>query len=66
MHVEHAIAALGELGGDPVERQMIELGLAGIGDAGRKIELGRPVHLETVIDDEPARLHYNGEEHDED
>ncbi|HEX8118162.1 MAG TPA: SpoVR family protein, partial [Pyrinomonadaceae bacterium] len=27
---------------------------------------GRPVHLETVIDDEPARLHYNGEEHDED
>ncbi len=27
---------------------------------------GRPVHLETTIDDEPARLHYNGEEHDED
>ena len=27
---------------------------------------GRPVHLETVVDDEPARLHYNGEEHDED
>jgi stage V sporulation protein R len=27
---------------------------------------GRPVHLETVSDDEPARLHYNGEEHDED
>ena len=27
---------------------------------------GRPVHLETVIDEEPARLHYNGEEHDED
>ena len=27
---------------------------------------GRPVHLETVIDDEPARLHYNGEEHEED
>jgi stage V sporulation protein R len=27
---------------------------------------GRPVHLETVIDDEPTRLHYNGEEHDED
>src|SRR5215203_1641889 len=27
---------------------------------------GSPVHLETVIDDEPARLHYNGEEHDED
>src|ERR1051325_2329763 len=26
---------------------------------------GRPVHLETVIDDEPARLHYNGEEHEE-
>jgi stage V sporulation protein R len=27
---------------------------------------GRPVHLETVVDDEPARLHYNGDEHDED
>jgi stage V sporulation protein R len=27
---------------------------------------GRPVHLETIIDDEPARFHYNGEEHDED
>jgi stage V sporulation protein R len=27
---------------------------------------GRPVHLETVVDDEPARLHYNGEDHDED
>jgi stage V sporulation protein R len=27
---------------------------------------GRPVHLETVVDDEPVRLHYNGEEHDED
>jgi stage V sporulation protein R len=27
---------------------------------------GRPVHLETVVDGEPARLHYNGEEHDED
>ncbi len=27
---------------------------------------GRPVHLETVVDDEHARLHYNGEEHDED
>ena len=27
---------------------------------------GRPVHLETVIDDEPVRLHFNGEEHDED
>ncbi|MET0650635.1 MAG: SpoVR family protein [Pyrinomonadaceae bacterium] len=27
---------------------------------------GRPVHLESVIDEEPARLHYNGEEHDED
>lgn len=27
---------------------------------------GRPVHLETIIDEEPARLHYNGEEHEED
>jgi stage V sporulation protein R len=27
---------------------------------------GRPVHLETVVDEEPTRLHYNGEEHDED
>jgi stage V sporulation protein R len=27
---------------------------------------GRPVHLETVVDDEPTRLHYNGEEHEED
>ncbi|HYE13110.1 MAG TPA: SpoVR family protein [Pyrinomonadaceae bacterium] len=27
---------------------------------------GRPVHLETVVDEEPVRLHYNGEEHDED
>jgi stage V sporulation protein R len=27
---------------------------------------GRPVHLETSVDDEPARLHYNGEEHEED
>jgi stage V sporulation protein R len=27
---------------------------------------GRSVHLETVVDDEPVRLHYNGEEHDED
>ena len=27
---------------------------------------GRPVHLETVVDDEPVRLHYDGEEHDED
>jgi stage V sporulation protein R len=27
---------------------------------------GRPVHLETTSDDERVRLHYNGEEHDED
>lgn len=27
---------------------------------------GRPVHLETVIDDEPLVLHYDGEEHRED
>jgi stage V sporulation protein R len=27
---------------------------------------GRPVHLETTSDGEPVRLHYNGEEHDED
>lgn len=27
---------------------------------------GRPVHLETVVDDERVRLHYNGEEHEED
>ncbi|MDT5261222.1 MAG: stage sporulation protein [Acidobacteriota bacterium] len=27
---------------------------------------GRPVHLETVVDDEPTRLHYNGEEHEDD
>jgi stage V sporulation protein R len=27
---------------------------------------GRPVHLETVVDDEPVRLHYDGQEHDED
>jgi stage V sporulation protein R len=27
---------------------------------------GRPVHLETVVDDERTRLHYDGEEHDED
>ena len=27
---------------------------------------GRPVHLETTVDDERVRLHYNGEEHDED
>jgi stage V sporulation protein R len=27
---------------------------------------GRPVHLETIVDDEPTRLHYNGEEHEED
>src|SRR5437868_1837810 len=26
---------------------------------------GRPVHLETVVDDEPVRLHFNGEEHQE-
>jgi stage V sporulation protein R len=27
---------------------------------------GRPVHLETIVDDEAVRLHFNGEEHDED
>jgi stage V sporulation protein R len=27
---------------------------------------GRPVHIETIVDDETVRLHYNGEEHDED
>ncbi|HEX5707870.1 MAG TPA: SpoVR family protein, partial [Pyrinomonadaceae bacterium] len=27
---------------------------------------GRPVHLETVVDDERVRLHYDGDEHDED
>jgi stage V sporulation protein R len=27
---------------------------------------GRPVHLETTVDDEPVRLHYDGQEHDED
>ena len=27
---------------------------------------GRPVHLETVIDDESTVLHYNGDEHGED
>ncbi len=27
---------------------------------------GRPVHLETVIDEEKSLLHYNGEEHQED
>jgi stage V sporulation protein R len=27
---------------------------------------GRPVHLETIVDDECVRLHYNGEEHQED
>jgi len=27
---------------------------------------GRDVHLETVVDDEPLVLHYNGSEHDED
>jgi stage V sporulation protein R len=27
---------------------------------------GRPVHLETVVDDERVRLHYDGQEHDED
>ncbi len=27
---------------------------------------GRPVHLETIVDDEPVRLHYDGQEHDED
>jgi stage V sporulation protein R len=27
---------------------------------------GRPVHLETVVDDERVVMHYNGEEHDED
>ncbi|HEV3468611.1 MAG TPA: SpoVR family protein [Pyrinomonadaceae bacterium] len=27
---------------------------------------GRPVHLETIADDDRVRLHYNGEEHDED
>jgi stage V sporulation protein R len=27
---------------------------------------GRPVHLETIVDDERVRLHYDGQEHDED
>ncbi|HVF86541.1 MAG TPA: SpoVR family protein [Pyrinomonadaceae bacterium] len=27
---------------------------------------GRPVHLETVVDDERVVMHFNGEEHDED
>lgn len=27
---------------------------------------GRPVHLETTVDDERVRLHYDGEEHEED
>jgi len=27
---------------------------------------GRPVHLETMVDDEATVLHYNGDEHDED
>ena len=27
---------------------------------------GRPVHLETIVDDERVVMHYNGEEHDED
>jgi stage V sporulation protein R len=26
---------------------------------------GRPVHLETVVEDEPLVMHFNGEEHDE-
>jgi stage V sporulation protein R len=26
---------------------------------------GRPVHLETVVDDETTTLHYDGEEHSE-
>jgi stage V sporulation protein R len=27
---------------------------------------GRPVHLETILDDERVRMHYDGEDHDED
>jgi stage V sporulation protein R len=27
---------------------------------------GRPVHLETIVDDERVRLHYDGQEHEED
>jgi stage V sporulation protein R len=27
---------------------------------------GRPVHLETIVDDESSVLHYNGDEHEED
>ncbi len=27
---------------------------------------GRPVHLETISDDEPIVMHYDGAEHDED
>ena len=27
---------------------------------------GRPVHLETIVDEEPVRLHYDGQEHGED
>ena len=27
---------------------------------------GRPVHLETVVDDEKVVMHYDGEEHEED
>ncbi len=27
---------------------------------------GRPVHLETTVDDERVRMHYDGEDHDED
>ena len=27
---------------------------------------GRPVHLESIVDDEPVVMRYNGEEHDED
>ncbi|HEY0544361.1 MAG TPA: SpoVR family protein [Pyrinomonadaceae bacterium] len=27
---------------------------------------GRPVHLETIIEDEPVVMHYDGEDHDED
>jgi stage V sporulation protein R len=27
---------------------------------------GRPVHLETVVDEERVVMHYNGEDHDED
>jgi hypothetical protein len=27
---------------------------------------GRPVHLETMVDDERVVMHYDGEDHDED